>query len=339
MSGALTINRFIEKYEESGITSILEKDLTEVLKEQDFSEIFRYADELNRKHFHDVVKIRAILEFSNYCKRSCRYCGLNSRNGAITRYRIPPDEMVEISVSAFHAGYRTVVLQSGEDPFYTADILCEAIGRIKERCDIAITMSCGERTDEDFERMFRAGADRYLLKHETADAEIYASLHPCGTLENRVRCLKKIKSLGYETGSGFMIGLPGQDELTIARDLLLLKSLDCDMAGIGPFLPCPETELENIPAGSPEMTKRAVALARMLLPHANLPATTSLGVLCKDDKHSIFSCGANVIMRKVTPQKYEEHYRIYPTEIEVGDIRKERMELEETLRGLGKIPI
>lgn len=334
-----TIQAFIQKYEATGAGSISAPDLAEVLRTEDFSPIFAYAHALTRKQFGDVVRIRAILEFSNHCRRSCRYCGLNRTNPGVQRYRMEVDEIVDVSVAAYDAGYQTIVLQSGEDPYYTIEMLCAIIRRIKAQRDIAITMSCGERELSDYGEMVRAGADRYLLKHETADASIYAELHPCGTLVNRVRCLREIKRVGLETGSGFMIGLPRQDEDVIARDLLLLKSLDCDMAGIGPFLPSPGTALADREAGSPEMTKRAVALARMLLPKANLPATTSLGVLSSGDKNSIFSCGANVIMRKVTPQKYEEHYSIYPNSIKVGDIRKERLDLEESIRALGKIPV
>ena len=169
-----------------------------------------------------------------------------------------------------------------------------------KRLGAAVTVSCGEMTAEAYAYLKASGADRYLLKHETADPKLYGMLHPCGTLKNRIDCLKILKSLGFETGSGFMIGLPGQTLETIAEDLLLLKEIGCDMAGIGPFIPHPDTELKDFPSGSIELTKRAVALARILLPKCNLPATTSLGVLDAQEKNNIFSCGANVIMRKVT---------------------------------------
>ncbi len=330
--------QFLKKYHAQGIDSITEDDLELVLGAEDFSKIIELADCLRRENFGDIIDIRAILEFSNCCRRACRYCGLNRANKDVQRYRMEAEEIVDVVAQAAAAGYRTIVLQSGEDPFYTSEMICDIVKRIKSRTDIFITLSIGERALEDYEAFAKIGADRYLLKHETADAALYDLLHPCGTLENRVRCLNKTKSLGYETGSGFMIGLPHQTNRTIAKDVLLLKKIGCDMAGIGPFIPSPGTTLSEHPAGSIELTKRAVALTRLLLPKANLPATTSLGVLDNDAKNSIFSCGANIIMRKVTPQKYEEHYSIYPNQIKVKDIVKERQDLEEMIRSLGRIP-
>ncbi|MDO5061732.1 MAG: [FeFe] hydrogenase H-cluster radical SAM maturase HydE [Peptostreptococcaceae bacterium] len=334
----MTAEDFLQKYRNEGAESLTAKDLEEVLGLEDFSPIFALADRVRYENFGDIVDIRAILEFSNHCRRACRYCGLNRENHSVVRYRMEIDEIVEVTLSAYRAGYRTIVLQSGEDPFYTVEMLCEIVRRIKAGSELFITLSCGERKLEDYQKLFECGADRYLLKHETADREIYQELHPCGTLEGRVECLREIKRSGYEAGSGFMIGLPNQSLETIAKDVLLLRELHCDMAGIGPFIPSPNTPLSEHPAGSTELTKRAVALARLLLPKANLPATTSLGVLDSKEKDSVFSCGANVIMRKVTPQKYEQHYSIYPNEIKVDDVRKERKKLEDFILGLGRIP-
>ena len=311
--------------------------LAELLRLEDFSEVYAEADRVRRENVGDRVQIRAILEFSNHCRRQCRYCGLNRNNTGLERYRIQPAQMVETARQAWEAGYRTIVLQSGEDRYYTAQMLGEVVKEIK-KTGMAVTLSCGELPFEDYAYLRACGADRYLLKHETADVQLYSSLHPCGTLENRVGCLREIKRLGYETGSGFMIGLPGQTEETIARDLLLLQELNCDMAGIGPFVPHPDTPLRDHPHGSTELTKRAVALARLLLPKANLPATTSLGVLDQGEKNDIFSCGANVIMRKVTPSSYKKLYEIYPAALGETDICSERKELEAQIRALGKIP-
>ncbi len=332
------VDLFLHKYHRGGADALKKEDLASVLALDDFSAIYELADEIRQKNFGNIIDIRAILEFSNFCRRACRYCGLNRENRSVVRYRMSIDEIVEVSVAAVEAGYKTIVLQSGEDPFYTVDMLCEMVQKIKARCRVFITLSCGERNLTDYDRLFECGADRYLLKHETADKEIYAELHPCGTLNNRVDCLRRIKQAGYETGSGFMIGLPNQDLETIAQDVLLLKELDCDMAGIGPFIPSPDTDLRDQPSGSTELTKRAVALARILLPKANLPATTSLGVLDNSEKNSVFSCGANVIMRKVTPQKYEQFYSIYPSDIKVDNIKEEREKLEDMIRGLGRVP-
>lgn len=312
--------------------------IADLLAMEDFSEIYSYADGVNRQVHGHIIDIRAIIEFSNICKRRCRYCGLNSRNQGVKRYRMSADEIIEVAMAADQAGYRTLVMQSGEDDYFTGQRIGDLVAAIKAKTTMAITVSCGEKDYADYRYIKQCGADRYLLKHETADEQIYSALHPCNTLANRLRCLRQIKSLGYETGSGFMIGLPGQTLRTLARDILLLKDIGCDMAGIGPFIPSPDTDLKDLPAGSPELTKRAVALTRILLPHANLPATTSLGVLDSKEKNSIFHCGANVIMRKVTPQKYEEAYSIYPHQIQVKDLVAERRQVEDLIYSLGKIP-
>lgn len=317
--------------------TLTKQQLVSLLAREDFSEVYQAADQIRKEHKGGWIDIRAILEFSNYCRCQCRYCGLNCRNRQLKRYRLLPEQIVETCREAALAGYRTIVLQSGEDRWYTPELLGEIIRKVKET-GMAVTISCGEFSDEDYAYFKQCGADRYLLKHETADEEIYARLHPGTSLGERIRCLKTVKRLGYETGSGFMIGLPGQTLETIAKDLLLLKELGCDMAGIGPFIPHPDTDLRDFPHGSTELTKRAVALARILLPDSNLPATTSLGVLDGEEKNDVFSCGANVVMRKVTPSEYKRLYEIYPSELKATDIAAERRELEEQVKHLGRIP-
>lgn len=324
---------FEEKFKEA-----TPQTLTSLLEREDFSSIYEYADSINRRIHGNIVDIRAIVEFSNYCRRRCAYCGLNSTNTKVKRYRMTPEEIVETTLLAWKAGYKTVVLQSGEDLHYTKEVIADIVASIKKNSDIKITLSCGERSEEELSHWRNCGVDRYLLKHETSSPSLYAVLHSCGTLKNRLSCLRTIKRLGYETGSGFMIGLPNQTCDTIARDILLLKDLGCDMAGIGPFIPHPETSLKELKPGSAELTKRSVALTRLLLPYANLPATTSLGILDSNEKRSIFDCGANVIMRKVTPSKYVRLYEIYPGDIKVLDVYEERRELERMLTSLAKIP-
>ena len=314
------------------------KELVEMLALEDFRPVYEQADLVRRENVGDVVHIRAIIEFSNICRRRCRYCGLNSTNEKIVRYRMSPKEILDTAGQAVEAGYRTIVMQSGEDPCFHKETLGEIVKEIKGM-GVAITLSCGELTYEELKYLKDCGADRYLLKHETADPKLYAELHPCGALEERISCLENIYRLGYETGSGFMIGLPGQSLETVADDLLLLKRLHCKMAGIGPFIPHPDTPLREAREGSPELTKRAVALARILLPQANLPVTTSLGVINQKEKENAFACGANVIMKKVTPDPYKEAYQIYPAKLEKTDIEKDRKLLEDQIRGLGRIPL
>ncbi len=311
--------------------------ISELLAAKDFSAVYREADRIRRETVSDVIHIRAILEFSNHCRRRCQYCGLNCKNTSLPRFRMQPEEIISRAKQAWDAGYRTIVLQSGEDPFYTPALLGEMVTEIK-KTGIAITLSCGEMSPEEYRYLKQCGADRYLLKQETADPEIYRALHPDSCLQDRITCLKNLKQLGYETGSGFMIGLPGQTVQTIASDILLIHEIGCDMAGVGPFIPHPDTPLGHLPPGSTELTKRAVALLRILMPHIHLPATTSLGVLNLEEKNDIFSCGANVIMRKITPDTYKRLYEIYPADLGKTDIRAERRELEQMIRRLGKIP-
>lgn len=313
------------------------RELTAAFQAKDFSPYYHMADEIRFREKGDYVDIRGILEFSNICRRQCVYCGLNRENRSLHRYRMAPDEIIAAANDAASAGYRTLVMQSGEDPWFTPEILGELVKEIK-KTGMSITLSCGEMSEKDYAYLRECGADRYLLKHETADPEIYAALHPDSSLAERVACLKSLKRLGFETGSGFMIGLPGQTAETLADDLLLLQEIGCDMAGMGPFIPHPDTPLRDLPSGSTEMTKRAVALARILLPKLNLPATTSLGVLDNNEKNDVFSCGANVVMRKVTPTKYKQYYEIYPAKLGETHVLEDRKLLEQQITALDRIP-
>ncbi len=302
--------------------------------------IFKQADEIRKKYMGDTVHVRGIIEFSSYCRRHCAYCGLNALNAQAQRYRMTPTDIIETAVEGWEAGYKTVVLQSGEDPWYTPQILGDIVYEIRSNTGLAVTLSCGEMSYEDYKYLRECGANRYLLKHEIADSEIYGRLHPCGTLSNRVECLRNLKKLGFETGSGFMIGLPGQTLETIAEDIMLINSIPCDMAGIGPFIPCDGTPLKNHQPGSALLTKKAVALTRLIVKNINLPATTALGVLDSEEKSDIFSCGANVVMKKITPPQYRNMYKIYPAELgEIKSIAEERCELDKQIRKLGRNPL
>ena len=311
-------------------------ELINALGRPDFSEFYKEADRIKKENFSDNINIRAILEFSNYCVRECKYCGINACNSKIERFRMEPTEMIKTAKKAYECGYKTIVMQSGEDGFYNTEILSQIVKEIK-KCGIIITLSCGERDDYDI--LKKSGADRYLLKHETSDKKIYESLHPNSSYDNRINCLKMLKKLGFETGSGFMIGLPNQTIETIADDILLLKEINCDMAGIGPFIPHPDTKMANIIEGDTELTKRAVALSRIVMPKIHLPATTSLGVIDEKAKNDIFSCGANVIMKKITPTKYKYFYEIYPSKMSDTDILKDRLLVEKQIKELGCVPV
>jgi len=304
------------------------EELTLLISQTDsqiWQEIRLLADSVRAKHVGSDVHLRGLIEFSNHCRANCLYCGLRRENRALERYRLEPQEIVETALLADQLGYGTVVLQSGEDPFYTKELLAEIIAEIKGRTELAITLSVGERTFDEYALWREKGADRYLLRHETADPALYASLHPKRTLEERVKCLKALRSLGYEVGAGFMVGLPGQTPETLARDLLLLVELDVDMIGIGPFVPNPHTPLAREEGGSFEQTVNMVALTRLLMPTANIPATTAMGSLRPDGREITLKAGANVLMPNVTPKRFRPLYEIYPgkicTDEEAGQCR------------------
>lgn len=317
------------------------EDIIRALKSENFQEIYDLADTVRKKAKGDDVFIRAIIEFSSYCVMPCKYCGLNNKNQKAIRYRMSLEEITKVAYEAIDAGYKTIVLQGGEDPlFANGEILKKAIYNIKNKSEeVAVTLSAGELKKRVLKDLKEAGANRFLLRHETSDEKLYEFLHPGHKFKERAEVLYNLKELGYETGSGFMVGIPGQSVESLADDLLFLKKIPCDMAGIGPYISHPDTELGGNENGSTELTKRCVAIARILLPKANLPVTTALGVLSLEERKSGFSCGANVIMRKVNPKKYKEAYKIYPVNLEETDILKERKELEDLIRSIGRKPL
>jgi biotin synthase len=295
----------------------------------------RAADQVRVAHLGAVVHLRAIIEISNYCVRNCLYCGLRRDNRSLPRYRMPPEEILATARRAHQAGYQTIVLQSGEDPAYTAVDLARLIRQMKTELEVAVTLSLGDRSRDDYEHLRAAGADRYLLKHETADPALFAHLRPGTTLDERLQKLGWLRELGYQVGAGNMVGLPGQTLETLADDILLLRELGVEMAGIGPFIPHPDTPLAAAPTGSLEMTLKVLALTRLLLPDAHLPATTALaalpacaspadrparasqdrnpapGLLSAGQRRAL-QAGANVIMPDLTPAPYRQHYDLYP---------------------------
>ncbi len=312
------------------------EQLVPVLAGEDNRPLWQKADEIRKKYCGNEVHLRGIIEFSNFCRCNCLYCGLRKENKVLPRYRMKPDEIVAIAKDAYQVGYKTIVLQSGEDPYYTKEVLSYVIRKIKELGEIAVTLSIGEREYQEYAQWKKDGTDRYLLKHETADSVLYQKLHPHSSLEKRIECLRWLKNLGYQTGSGFMVGLPGQTLETIAQDLLLLKDLDVEMAGIGPFIPHPQTPLgqETARTDSSLLTLKAVALTRIILKRTHLPTTTALEVATKTNA---FSAGANVIMRKVEPLSYRQLYEIYPQAFdEEKTLAQERKTVEEYIRSFGR---
>lgn len=300
--------------------------------------LYHYADRIRKQFMGDAIHLRAIIEFSNYCRQGCRYCGINKYNRKITRYRMSPEEIVNTAGEAFREGYKTVVLQSGEDLYYSPADYFHIIREIKKIGDIAVTLAVGEKTGKDYRDYHKAGADRFLLKFETSDPGLYEKLKPGAHLNDRVACLKALKEIGFQTGSGIMIGLPGQTFESIADDILLFKELKLDMIGCGPFIPHPDTPLHQAEIGSEDLTYRVLALNRVVTRDTNLPATTALAVVNETEGRKLaLQRGANVVMPNFTPAQYRRYYEIYPNKkrIEVSSVDFKR-ELEELAVSLGR---
>ena len=300
-----------------GLEKLEKEEITRLLLSEgaDRDLLFSCADRIRELHVGNDVHLRGIIEFSNYCMKNCFYCGLRRDNRALERYRMTLDEIVEAARIGVEAGLKTIVLQSGEDPFFTGDMLARLIARLKDAHDVAVTMSVGDRTEEEYALMRKAGADRYLLKHETADPELFSRLRPGTTLDGRIRRLTWLKELGFQVGSGGMIGLPWQTVDTLADDILLLKRLDVEMAGFGPFIPHGDTPLAACKGGSVDMTLKTLAVARIVLPFTHFPATTALASIDPEGRQRALKCGANVVMPNMTPVRYKKLYEIYPNKI------------------------
>ncbi|MCX5643284.1 MAG: [FeFe] hydrogenase H-cluster radical SAM maturase HydE [Phycisphaerae bacterium] len=291
-------------------------DVEAVLRITDGDELgrlFDFANEVRRWFVGDGVLLRRIVEFSNVCRNTCQYCGLNRGNDRLQRYRLTKEEILAAVGNIRAAGIKTVVLQSGEEDDLDADWLREIVEEIKSSRDAAVTLCVGERRREEYRLWKEAGADRYLLKIETSDPGLYGQLHAGMSFENRRRCLRDLAELGYQTGSGDLVGLKGQTLRHLAGDVQFFKQGNFDMISISPFIPHPQTPLAEEPAGDLLMTLKMTALARIVSRDAHIPATTALGSLHgRDERPKVLAAGANVIMPNFTPASYRRHYEIYP---------------------------
>ncbi len=287
------------------------KDIIEILKDDSINEeLFSYADSVRKKYVGDEIHLRGLIEFSNYCKNTCKYCGLRCENKNIERYRILEDEILEHAKNAANLGFKTIVLQSGEDNYYTVNRICNIISVIK-KLNVALTLSIGEKTFEEYKAYKDAGADRYLIRIETTDENLYSKMHPGMSLENRKRCLRDLKTLGYEVGSGCLVGLPNQSIESLADDILFFKEIGADMIGVGPFIPHPDTPLKDASKGSFFLALKVMAITRILLKDINIPATTAMESIQKDGRIIALQSGANVVMPNVTTTEYRQKYEIY----------------------------
>lgn len=306
-------------------------EIVDILKDDSKNEwLFSLADKVRKENVGDEVHLRGLIEFSNICKCSCKYCGLRSSNKEIQRYRILKDEIIEIAKNAVDLGYKTIVLQSGEDEYFTTERIVEIIKAIKE-LNTALTLSIGERSFEDYKAFKDAGADRYLIRIETTDKELYKKLHPNMDFENRLRCLKDLKTLGYEVGTGCLVGLPEQTIESLADDILFFKETDADMVGIGPFIPHPQTPLKDAGNGNFTLALKVMALTRILLPDINIPATTAMETLNPNGRLLALQSGANVVMPNVGSEDVKKNYEIYPGKVSVGYEK-----LENDLKKIGR---
>lgn len=278
-------------------------------------DLFETARQVRKQYCGDIVYLRGLIEISNHCSCNCLYCGLRRSNENLSRYIMSRKEITDAAKLVAECGIKTVVMQSGESPEISAELIEDAIVEIKAMGDVAVTLSLGERNYSDYDRWIKAGADRYLLKHETANEILYRKLHPGASLDERLEHLRYLKSAGYQTGTGNIIGIPGQTTDDIVNDILLCEELDADMISISPFMPSGNTPFAKVQPADADLTLRVIAAARIYLRSVHMPATTALGTMMPKGREAGLHAGANVIMPSFTPVKYKADYLIYDNKI------------------------
>ena len=323
-NGVLEKNEFVE------LLTCEKKETIEYLKER--------AVKVRKEIYGEDVYIRGLIEISNFCKNDCFYCGIRKSNKKCERYRLSKNEILHCCRIGYPLGFRTFVLQGGEDNHYGDDILCDIIKTIKtEFPDCAVTLSLGEREKESYQKLYDAGADRYLLRHETANEEHYSKLHPQKmSYENRFECLENLKSIGFQTGCGLMVGSPYQTVENIVEDLIYIAEFKPHMVGVGPFIPHSDTPFRNEPAGSVELTCRILSIIRLMLPKVLLPSTTALGSLEEGGREKGILCGANVVMPNLSPENVRDKYTLYNNKLSSGAEAAESLELlKKSINNIG----
>ena len=317
--------------------SLSKSEIEAILKDNSINDVlFTAADKVRQKYVGNEVHLRGLIEFSNICRCNCFYCGLRKDNLTVQRYRMSVDEIISLAQKARDYGYKTVVLQSGEDAFFDTDKMCKIILSIKQ-LGLALTLSIGEKSYDEYKSYKEAGADRYLLRIETTDKELYKKLHPSMTFENRLKCLENLKSLGFEVGTGCLVGLPEQSDESIAEDILFFKKLGADMIGLGPFIPCPNTPLKDERGGTLINALKVMALTRLLLPDINIPATTAMETLQENGRLLALQSGANVVMPNVTDEECKQKYVIYPGKAGLNNTAQEyKNSIVEKIEALGR---
>lgn len=302
--------------------NLSDADLKTILECDSYdNELYNKADILRRENYGTDVYIRGLIEFTNYCKNNCYYCGIRRDNKNSVRYRLTKEEILECCKEGYLLGFRTFVLQGGEDPYFTDEVIYDIVSEIRKKYpDCAITLSIGEKSEESYKAYYEAGANRYLLRHETADERHYSLLHPDSmSLENRKKCLFNLKKIGYQVGSGFMVGSPYQKTENLISDLRFLQELKPSMIGIGPYITHIETPFKDCKSGDLYLTLRLVAILRLMFPYALIPATTALGTIHPQGREMGLKAGANVVMPNLSPVSVRKLYALYENKICTGE--------------------
>ena len=308
------------------------------INDEELQYLHSKAREVANNVYGNRVFVRGLIEFTNICKNNCYYCGIRAENKSVSRYRLTKEEILECCENGYAFGFRTFVLQGGEDLYFDDDKMVDIISTIRNKYpDCAITLSIGEKSIDAYQKYFDAGAERYLLRHETADSEHYSKLHPENlTLENRIECLKSLKQIGFQTGCGFMVGSPYQTTKTIVKDLMFIKEFEPEMVGIGPFLPHNDTPFKDFAAGSVRLTLMLLSIVRLMLPDVLLPATTALNTAESGGRENGILAGANVIMPNLSPESAKEKYILYNGKVSTGAESAEQIEkLKQDINKIG----
>ena len=316
------------------ISSMSKKEITELISRTgDDTDLYVEADKIRRTHYGNKVYIRGLIEISNYCKNNCLYCGIRKNNPSVSRYRLTREDILSCCREGYELGFRTFVMQGGEDEFFTDEFMCSLIYEIKSLYpECAVTLSLGERSFESYKAMYDAGADRYLLRHETASDAHYGKLHPHSmSLKKRKECLFNLKEIGYQVGSGFMVGSPFQTNENLAEDLLFLKELQPHMIGIGPFISHRDTPFKNEKSGTLYLSLKMISLLRIMFPKALIPSTTALSSISSDGREMGLKAGANVVMPNLSPEGVRSKYSLYDNKAYSGSEAAESLEILKNL--------
>lgn len=333
------LDRLIDKLAASHSLSLEEYELLVANRDSESAERLRELAVAERKRYYgSSVYVRGLIEISNICKNDCLYCGIRRSNRDCERYRLTKEQILSCAEEGYALGFRTFVMQGGEDAYFTDERLCDIVRSIKEKYpDCAVTLSMGERSRESYERLYEAGADRYLLRHETATRSHYEKLHPPEmSFDERMRCLRDLKEIGFQTGCGFMVGSPYQTYADIARDLKFIEEFQPEMCGIGPFIPHKATEFADFAAGTPELTCYLLSIVRLICPRVLLPATTALGSIEEGGRERGILSGANVVMPNLSPTDVRQKYELYNNKLFTSaESAQAKRDLQERIRAIG----